>query len=187
MGNFYVNYTLRGPSQEAVAAALAGRNALVTPQQNGCVVVFDEKSDEQDTDVMATVASHLSVELQCPVLAVLNHDDDILLFQLYVQGDLADEYNSNPGYFDPSSGSSEPAGGLSQKLCDVFEVEDVLSVERVLRKSTFAGDGYDFEIERHEDLIRALNLSEYAVGTSYTYIQNDELPEGLSREDLMDA
>ena len=51
MGNFYVNYTVRGPTQQDVAAALAGRKALVTPWQNGCVVVFDEQSDTQDDKV----------------------------------------------------------------------------------------------------------------------------------------
>ncbi len=51
MGSFYTNYTLRRPSQQAVAAALAGRSAIVTPAEDGCVVVFDEQSDEQDRAV----------------------------------------------------------------------------------------------------------------------------------------
>jgi hypothetical protein len=50
MGGFYTNYTLRGPSQQAVAAVLAGRKAIVTPQSNGCVVAYDEASDDQDMD-----------------------------------------------------------------------------------------------------------------------------------------
>ncbi len=77
MGNFYVNYTLFGPSQTAVAAMLAGRSAIVTSAQNGSVVVFDEESDEQSLSVLAKLAGRLSNELQCPVLTVLNHDDDI--------------------------------------------------------------------------------------------------------------
>ena len=101
MGNFYTNYTLKGPSQQVVAAALAGRPAIVTPDQDGCVVVFDEASDEQDSAVITELASRLSRELRCPVLAVLNHDDDILWYQLYLGGELADEYDSSPGYFDP--------------------------------------------------------------------------------------
>ena len=77
MGNFYTNNTLRGPSQQAVAAALAGRSAIVTPAQDGCVVVFDEASDEQNQEVITELAARLSREFDCPVLAVLNHDDDI--------------------------------------------------------------------------------------------------------------
>ena len=40
MGSFYTNYTLRGPSQTAVAKALAGSSAMVSPESGGCVVVF---------------------------------------------------------------------------------------------------------------------------------------------------
>lgn len=34
MGNIYVNYTLRGVNQEAVAVPLAGHSAFITPEQN---------------------------------------------------------------------------------------------------------------------------------------------------------
>ena len=55
-GNFYVNYTLRGPDQRAVAAALAGRTSIVSPEQDGCIVVFDEESEEQNQEVIAELA-----------------------------------------------------------------------------------------------------------------------------------
>src|SRR5262245_28249420 len=99
MGNFYTNYTLRGPSQQAVAAALSGRTAIVTPASNGAVVVFDEESDSQDSHAIAQLGAHLSQTLNCPVLAVLNHDDDILFYQLYEGGAQTDQYCSAPGYF----------------------------------------------------------------------------------------
>ena len=82
MGNFYTNYTLRGASPQEIVAVLAGRSAIVTPAHDGCVVVFDEESDEQDTGVITLLASRLSRELGCTVLAVLNHDDDIFWYQL---------------------------------------------------------------------------------------------------------
>ena len=106
----------------------------MTPAQDGCVVVFDEQSDEQDQTVITELASRLSREFGCPVLAVLNHDDDIFWYQLYLAGELADEYDSSPGYFDPSAEPSAPAGGDAQKLCSAFGACNVAEVESVLRK-----------------------------------------------------
>src|SRR5262245_5085228 len=100
MGNFYANYTVRGASQDAIARALAGRSAIVTPVRDGAAVVYDEESDGQDREVLGAVAARISRELRCTVLAVTNHDDDILWFRLYAAGELADEYDSAPGYFE---------------------------------------------------------------------------------------
>lgn len=185
MGNFYTNFTLRGPSQQAVAAALAGRSAIVTPAQDGCVVVFDEQSDEQDSAVITELASRLSHELRCPVLAVLNHDDDIFWYQLYLSGELADEYDSSPGYFDASAEPSGPAGGDARKLCSAFGAASVAEVESILRKSSFDEGGYTFAVERRADLARALGIPSFAVGAGYGYVSGGELPEGLEEEDLL--
>jgi len=185
MGNFYTNYTLRGPSQAAVATALAGRFAIVTPAQNGCVVVFDEVSDHQDQKVITKLASQLSRAASCPVLAVLNHDDDILWYQLHLNGKLADEYDSSPGYFDPSAGPSAPAGGDARKLCDAFGATSVAEVESILRKSSFGKGGYTFAVERHADLVRALGLSVFGIGAGYRSVSHGELPEGLTEAGLV--
>lgn len=185
MGNFYTNYTLRGPSQQEVAEALAGRSAIVTPQQDGCVVVFDEQSDEQVSEVISKLARELSGKLHCPVLAVLNHDDDILWYQLYWKGELSDEYDSCPGYFDSIEEPSGPAGGEARKLCAAFGSSNVAQVERILRKSPFDEDGFAFEIERHTELARALGLPAFAVGGGFSYVSDGELPDGLSEDDLL--
>jgi hypothetical protein len=185
VGNFYANYTLHGPSQQAIAAVLAGRTALVTPAQNGCVVVFDEESEEQNPEVIGDLATRLSRELDCPVLALLNHDDDILWYRLYLSGDLADEYDSSPDYFDSPAEPSGPAGGDARKLCSAFGANDVAEVERVLRKSSLDEDGYAFAVERHADLVRALGIPTFGVGTGYHYVTEGELPEGLHEGDLI--
>jgi hypothetical protein len=179
MGNFYVNYTLRGVTQAAVVKALAGRKCIVTPSANDTVVVFDEESDNQDQQVISPLATELSQKLRCPVLAVLNHDDDILWYQLYKDGKLEDEYDSSPGYFDPRAEPSAPAGGNAAKLCTAFGSAKTEDVERVLRKSAFDDDGYAFAFERHGDLVSALGISAFSVGTAYASFENDELPEGL--------
>lgn len=185
MGNFYTNYTLRGPSQQAVVKALAGRSAFVSPARNGCVVVFDERSEDQSEDVIATLASSLSQEFRCPVLAVLNHDDDILWYQLYLRGELVDEYNSTPGYFDPLAGPSRVAGGNAQELCSTFGTSNVQEVKGILHKAAFEEGSYVFAFERHNDLVRALNIPSFAVCGGFSYIAAGQLPEGLKEEDLV--
>lgn len=187
MGNFYTNYTLRGPTQHQVAKALSGRKAVVTPEQEGCVVVFDEASDEQDMEVISGLAANLSAQLSCPVLAVLNHDDDILWYQLYVKGALADEYDSSPSYFDPQAEPSAPAGGDAQKLCAAFGASDIAVVERIIRKSSYDEDGYVFAFQRHADLFSALGLPDFAVGTAYANFERGEVPEGLSAKQMLSA
>lgn len=86
MGNFYVNYTVRGASQKDVVVALAGRNAVVTREESGCVVAFDEESDSQDVEVMNAVGGALSKATGRVVLGVVNHDDDILAYTLWDKG-----------------------------------------------------------------------------------------------------
>lgn len=185
MGNFYTNYTLRSPSPQAIVSALAGRSAIVTPAQDGCVVVFDEESEEQDTEIISRLASRLSSDLQCTVLAVLNHDDDIFWYQLHQSGELADEYDSSPGYFDEEEEPSAPAGGDAQKLCSAFGSSAVAEVESILRKSSFDEDGYTFEFERHTDLVRALGIPSFGVGAGFEYVSRGELPEGLDEDSLV--
>jgi hypothetical protein len=188
MGNFYTNYTLKGPTQQVVAAALAGRAAIVTPDYCGYVMVFDEQSDKQEAGVIAELASRMSREFQCPVLAVLNHDDDILWYQLHEAGKLTDEYDSSPGYFDSSAEEpAPPAGGDAQKLCSLFSAADVAAVERILRKSLLDEDGYAFAFQRHADLVGALGLPEFGVGVCYASFgaPGFEYPDGLTKRDLL--
>ena len=186
MGNFYTNYTLKGPSQQAVASALKGRTAVVTPDYIGYVTVFDEQSDTQDQEIISDLAIRLSREFSCPVFAVLNHDDDILWFQLYENGELLDEYNSTPGYFE-NVGPSSPTGGDAKKLCAIFDSSNVSAVEKILRKALLDKDGYAFAVQRHADLVNALGLPEIGVGFAYASFDmpNVEFPDGLMKKDLL--
>jgi hypothetical protein len=188
VGNFYSNYTVRGSSQQAVTAALAGRKAFVSPIFNGSVVVFDQESDNQDQPLIGQLALRLSKELHCPVMAVLVHDDDILWYQLCEDGALSDEYNSTPGYFDVSATeTAPPSGGAAEKLCAAFGATEIASVERILRMPSCADDGYIFESERHADLIQALGLPPFVLGNAYASFARGEFPEGLSERDMMSS
>jgi hypothetical protein len=184
MGNFYTSYTLRGPSQQSVASALAGRSALVTSEHRGCLVVFDEESDEQNEEITSELASRLSGQFQSPLLAVMNHDDSILSYQLYLSGELVDEYNSAPGYFeteDEEAAVAGPEGGDAKKLCAAFESNAVGKVEKILREPGAADGGYVFQIERHTDLAGALGIPEFGAG-GFKQIRENELPYGLAED-----
>jgi hypothetical protein len=101
------------------------------------------------------------------VLAILNHDDDILWYHLYEDGRLMDKYNSSPNYFEPTAEPSAPAGGNAQQLCTAFGTTDVTSVECAFCKSTCDKGGYAFAYQRHADLVHALGTPEFGVGTAY--------------------
>ena len=156
----------------------------MAPVDHGTVVVFDEASDSQDTQILSDLAKVLSSSLNSTILAVLNHDDDVLWYRLYVGGFLQDEYDSAPGYFEGAEPSA-PTTGDAQKLCTAFESSAIASVEEILRKSAFEKDGYAFQFQRHADLVGALGISPFGVGTAYASFDDDELPEGLSKENVL--
>ena len=120
-----------------------------------------------------------------PVLALANHQDDVLWYQLYQAGTLKDQYDSCPNYADPDAEPAAPAGGDAAKLCAAFAADNVAEVQAILSRSGWDEDGYTFEVERHEDLLRALGLPLYGVGAGYLYVSAGELPEGLTPADLV--
>ena len=182
MGNFYTNFAVHRAEQSDVLKALSKRSAFVSPSVNGTVVVFDEKSDEQDTDIISTLASDLSVRCDCSVLAVMNHDDDVLWYQLYTSGNLIDEYSSCPGYFSDDEEGDLPSGGNVAALASAFGSTNVADVEHALRA---INDEFTFAIERHQALAQALGLPSFVVGGGFAYISDGEFPDSLASDDLV--
>ena len=187
MGNFYTNITLRGPDQKQALEVLIynGRSAFVAPTSNGFTVVFDQQCEQQDIDVLEAVASDLSSHFRCPALAILNHDDDILVYKLFDGGSLVDEYDSSPSYFDPEAGPSSPEGGDASKLCRLMgQGQNIEEVEGILRRTLIDKGSYLSEIDRHGELVKTLGIPSYSVGLGYRYIERGEIPEGLDMQRL---
>lgn len=185
MGNFYTNITLRTERHDDVVAALRDleREAYVSPADKGCVVVFDQETEDQDFEGLKKLAGALSSALRCPALAVLVHDDDILMYSLHEDGKQRDEYNSSPSYFEGGPGA-EPEGGDPAVLCRAFGVASISGVEEVLHTPRAAGDddGYVFEHERHEALVEALRIPAFAVACGFNYLEEGECPDGTTPE-----
>ncbi len=180
MGAFYTNVTVKHADVDAVIAVLEklGRDAFVTPAQNGAVVVFDAHIESQDARDIDRLASPISKRLRSVVLLALNHDDDLLYYALLEGGRLIDEYNSRPGYFDGTE--QEATGGDARKLAAAFGVPDRADpLDRLLHAT-----GYAFETERHAALVQLLGLPPAAVGSGYDTISQGELPEGVLESEL---
>jgi len=147
-------------------------------------MVFDEEADSQSVEIVFGLGSKLSAEVECPVLAVLNHDDDILMYGLFEDGKLTDHYNAAPDYFDPDGELAKPAGGDAARLAAAFGSNNAELIEDILRKTSYDESGYIFAIERHTDLAEALGLPDVWVNLGFNYLSQGELPPGLSQEDL---
>ena len=182
MGNFYVNFSIKDAEPRRVADVLerAGRRAIVTPAQRGYVVVYDEEADSQATRPILSVGSLLSGEIDRPVLAVLNHDDDVLCYWLFERGELADAYNSNPDAFEEDEGAPAWQDGDAEKLCaSLGSPAGAAAVDEILR-----GD-YVFAVEQHEQLANALGLPSCSVGFGYGYVADGELEDEMDPSELI--
>lgn len=175
MGSFYSSHVLRGPSQAQVLKWLGDRPAFVSQTVAGNTVVLDAACESQDGRALAALASGMSAHFGCAVLALLNHDDDILYFELYENGRKIDEYNSMPGYFGDGDPEAGPAGGDAARLAAIFGAANSAQVEDVLRKRDYA-----FAVERHMDLALALGLPAFSVGLGYTYAKDGQFPLGTT-------
>jgi hypothetical protein len=168
VGGFYVNFAVKGADPRQVADDLerAGRCALVTPLHHGYVVVYDKAADSQATKAILTVGRLLSSEAGHPVLAVANHDNDVLCYWLFEGGEMVDAYNSNPEYFEEDGGAPTRQSRDAEKLCTLLEAgADVAAVEAIL-----CGDYVSAE-ERHKEFAEAVRLPSWSVGLGYRFME----------------
>jgi hypothetical protein len=164
VGSFYANITLKGPQQTEIMDYLRSekRSAAVSPTFNDLTVVYDEASESQDDKILFGLAEELSRQFQCLALAVLNHDDGVLWYELYEKGLKLHGYNSRPDYFDDTASINVRRGGNPEALCAAFNPnQGPEKIRAVLERE------YLFEIDRHNELTQALNLAELAVGIGF--------------------
>ena len=170
MGNFYTNVTLVGTAADTAVARLRelGRSGYVAAEGADCVV-YDRECERQDTDVLMALADDRSSSLNTRALAVLNHDDDILWFQLYDRGQLVAEYANRGG----------PRTNVRALCAALGRPAQTLRVWFLLARP------FVCQLTRHARLVQALGLPEAAVGTGCTYIDQDEPPIGVPPERIL--
>ncbi|HEY3379520.1 MAG TPA: hypothetical protein VGL77_18750 [Armatimonadota bacterium] len=107
MGAFYDNLHVRTTDRELVEQTWHsywdGREerswAWVSPEYGGWVSVFDWRCDQQDADILAELAAHISRETDRPVLAFQVQDSDLAEYWLFNHGHELDHFTSNTDYF----------------------------------------------------------------------------------------
>jgi hypothetical protein len=181
MGNKYVNFSVHRPDQQRIADVLrqGGYQAIVTPPQNGYVVVYEKKS-EFDEQQIVKVGTHLSREGDALVFAALNFDEDVFAYWLFDRGRLVDSFNSRPDYGKATSSKAESRGGDAQQLCVAFRTKaSPADVQAILH-----GD-FVFVTEQHEQLAKLTHLPSWSVGFGYEYVADGELEDELDGQPLI--
>ncbi len=183
MGSFYANFTAFGIGASRVADILKGlqRDAFVASSVGDFTVFYDREADEQVEAAIVLVGSQVSQTCNCPVLAVLNHDDDILCYWLFKAGEQITFYNSNPGYFD--DGDRTPIGVDAEALCEAFQRSDEETIDEVDAILSEEED-YVFALDRHQALSDWLGLPWEYVCIGYNYIKSGNLMEGVNQENF---
>lgn len=130
MGSSYTNIQVNCDDQNSVKKALAQIShlpAYVSKQKNGWVSAFPSETEDQSDETMRRICGQLSGALKTGVIGITVHDSDIFLYALAENGQVVDEYNSCPGYFDGNDDT--PSGGNVQKLlpyCKTGTTEEAL-------------------------------------------------------------
>ena len=175
MGHFYTNLAVHNADPARVAELLRSkkRRGYVSPASHGAAFVYDEETESQDQKKLTQLAKDLSKDLKTTILAALNHDDDVLQYWLFENGDHLDQYNSWPGAF--GEGPKEPTGGDAETLAIAFGVTEATDqLRKVLHDARFV-----FAYERHLALAKELCLNPECVIVGYVDIARGDIDRKL--------
>jgi hypothetical protein len=183
VGGFYVSFAVHGASQAGLTDSLKELKCrgFVSKDVEGINVFYEEKADSQDEDVILAVGTRVSKAVGKQVLAVLNHDDSVLMYWLFKAGKVVDTYNSAPGYFNDEDNT--PVGGDTKKLCKAFATKEAGELIREILTS----EDYVFAVERHEALAVALGMDPRFACLGFEAINGGEFPAGVTKKDFVKA
>jgi hypothetical protein len=186
MGNFYVNITTRKAKTDEILIYLKSKKLsayLIEGPKDFCAI-YEEVCDDQQTGHISNLLKEISQGCNCAAIGMLNHDDDILAYELWLNGMKVDEYDSCPGYFSGDEDHFYPEGGDAKLLAELMG--DGGNIEAIYKVLKAAGDeGYVFAIERHEALVKAIGLPIHSVGYGFRYISGGEIPQEIKEENII--
>jgi hypothetical protein len=185
MGAFYTTLLVRGASRDSIESWLRQqqRRAMVLPTRDGVTPVFDKKCESQSQKEIILFSGSISKELKCSAWAVMNRDDDMLVYQLYKEGELVDQYSSvkaavyfgvvESGEFEEEDESDyAPTGGDATVLCELMgNGGDCEAVASSLTDLGPMGGRFFDASERHHALLRALGIDPADLCIGYNYLR----------------
>ena len=176
MGSFFVNYQVRETKTAKIIKTLQNlieSRAYVSSFKQGWVSVYDEFSDQQNEQELHRLAKDLSDHLATDVLAFLVHDSDILIYLIYKQGKLVDEYNSRPDYWEKvSSTTRNRLKGKPEALLPYCKLgTSSQEIVDILNKK------YTFEEDKLIELAALLNIDQERICLDFASIEQGILEE----------
>lgn len=176
MGSFYTQVLVRGADEHRCADVMRSlrRSSYVIPPRSGVTVVCDRQSEEQDLDLLDSVAATLSAKLQDYATAVLNHDDDWLVFRHFRRGEFL-------GGLQVSHAPWSLRGSVDLLRQAVNPRAARLPLYRALLTPRM------FQVRRHADLIAALGVPERSLGVGYNYIARNDVPGFFDRKGILET
>jgi hypothetical protein len=113
MGGFYGSVQIRSEDRDRILTALDALaeqlkfNCLVSPVTSGWIGVYPDNGGQSDR-----ISKAIAAEVGGIAWHVLVHDDSVLAYWLYRDGELIDTYWSAPGYFgEEDLADQEPLTG----------------------------------------------------------------------------
>ncbi|HYF46104.1 MAG TPA: hypothetical protein VD926_07830 [Acidimicrobiales bacterium] len=177
MGKTYANVTVVGTTAAAVIGALGTAEAYVADAGDHCVVVF-AAADELDGFAAGITATLLSRALAVPALEVAVFDDDLLQYQLVLDGAVVDAGAV------PVEVAEELAVGEPIPVPDPARLVAALGRGDVDRVAVALARDAIYVSDLHVDLARALALPTWVAGLGFGHLQHgadDRVPVELIR------
>jgi hypothetical protein len=176
VGSFYTQVLVRGADAQRCAGVMRSlrRPSFVIPPHRGITVVCDKQCESQDMETLDSVAATLGAHLDAPTAALLNHDDDWLVFRLFERGRFV-------GGLEVGHTPLSLRGSVT-KLREIINPRAPLwPLYMALWKPQL------FQLRRHAELIAALGLPQGSLGVGYQYIERNDVPVFLDRATVLET
>jgi hypothetical protein len=170
MGAHYGSIQIRSTDQKAVVKSVEtiarARNikCLVGPAFNGWVGVYPESNGQDDA-----VGADIAKEFGGTAIHILIHDDDVMAYWLWRDGQLCDSYYSKPGYFGEAQRAKEESMAGTPEQFESIIGEKTEALKEILRRDRKVGA---LESERLDDFAKLLGITNAL--TAYEYLKEEE-------------